>query len=468
MITEKVIQYLVENQDHATGRLMDFLRIPSVSTDPVYAADIQNAANWISDVCRTLNLTTQQIHGDGHPIVIAGSAPDQVSRADAPRVVFYGHYDVQPPDPLDRWTTPPFEPVIRDGKLFARGANDDKGQLMCFIEAIRAWLHVTGKLPCHVILIIEGEEECGSGHLHRYLEENGKSLQADIAVVSDTCMWNDRTPAITYALRGLLYFDVKLEGPHRDLHSGIYGGTLANPATILCRVLGRLFDEAGRITIPGFYDDVIPLCDTERIQWSSLGFDETNLLGPVGVNQPWGEAGYNTLERKWARPSCDINGLHSGYGGEGAKTIIPSAADAKVSFRLIGDQNPDKIDTAFTQWLESQDVHGLKLSVNRHGRAWPVRIPIDSPWIAAASRAIQHVCGCPPVLIREGATIPVVADLKQLLGLDSLLVGFGLNSDCIHSPDEHFAIERFIFGSQVHSVLLEELSKTEPPQRNCG
>ena len=458
-----VLAHLDADHDHATGRLTELLAIPSVSTDPAFAGHVRDGAAWVVRFIEAMGLTAQTVSAQGgHPVVIAKTTDEHVANPDAPRILFYGHYDVQPPDPLDGWTTPPFEPTVRDGRLYARGASDDKGQVMCFLEAMRAY-HATGqKLPCHVTLLIEGEEETGSVTLPKVLEQRADDLQADICVVSDTSMWegqNGAVPAITYALRGLVYFDLKLFGPSRDLHSGVYGGTLANPANLLTRVLGRLMDDGNRVTIPGFYDDVASPENAETAQWEALGFDESRYLGKVGA-APFGEAGFTTLQRRWSRPSCDVNGLYGGYMGEGAKTVIPSFAGAKVSFRIPAHMSPQKVATQFEDWLQNQDVGDCRWEITRHGEAEPVAVPADSAWVRTASAALQDVAGQPPALIREGATIPVIADLKDRLGLDSLLIGFGLNGDQIHSPDEHFALDRFLLGCRCHAALLAHAGAT--------
>lgn len=460
-MSDAALAQLATHREQRVERLAQLLAIPSISTDPAYASQVKSAANWVADHLRHSGLSASVLPTGGHPVVLATTSDEQVANPAGPRVLFYGHYDVQPPDPVEKWTNPPFQPSVRDGKLFARGASDDKGQVMCFLEALRAYHDAGEKLPCPVTVLIEGEEECGSANLHPFLKANKDKLAADVVVISDTCMWDAKTPAITYALRGLLYFDIQLHGPDRDLHSGVYGGTLANPATILTQILGKIFDEQHRVTIPGYYDDVMPLTDAERAQWQSLGFDEHAYLGEVGVSEPFGEAGFTTLERRWSRPACDINGLYGGYGGKGAKTVLPSFAGAKVSFRLAANQDPAKIAAAFRNWLESQPTHGLRWQITEHGQASPVAVATDSPWIAAASQAIEQAAGCKPVLVREGATIPIVADFKQVLGLDSLLIGFGLNGDNIHSPDEHLGLDRFDLGCQTHAALLTHIARVE-------
>ncbi|MCE9588929.1 MAG: dipeptidase [Planctomycetes bacterium] len=463
---DAVLQHLRDDDANALERLKQVLAIPSVSTDPAYAGHVKRAADWYANALRECGLNVKVHPTGGHPIVLAHTDPARV-RDGAPRVLFYGHYDVQPPDPLNLWQTPPFEPAVRDGKIYARGAVDDKGQVNLFTESLRAWNTVTKqkgeKFPAHVTVLIEGEEECGSAHLRPFLESHLDELRADFVLISDTSLWEpgdgSAVPSICYGLRGLQYFDVQLHGPSRDLHSGVYGGTLANPATILTQVLGRLFDKKHRVTIPGFYDDVVKLTPAEKRRWKKLGFQEAKFLGEVGVKVPFGEAGFDTLARRWARPSCDINGLYGGYGGPGAKTVIPSFAGAKVSFRLAPNQSCTKIAAAFRAWLESQNVHGCRWVISDLHGADPVLSATDSPWINAASRACESSVGRKPVLVREGATIPVCIDFKKLLGLDCLLIGFGRNDDCIHSPNEKFNLDGFDLGKRTHAALLAELAK---------
>ncbi len=465
--TDLLLDHLTADQPQAVARLRDFLAIPSVSTDPAYREHVQRGAAWVADYCRDLGLAVEVIPTAGHPVVLASTRPEQVTppagTATPAKVLFYGHYDVQPADPLSLWTTPPFEPAIRDGAIVARGASDDKGQVLCFLEALRAWKKVHGTFPLHVTVMIEGEEEMGSVHLRPVIEARKAALaQHTVVIVSDTAMWDSDQgprPAITYGMRGLVYFDVKLHGPARDLHSGVYGNTIANPATMLTGVLGRLFDAQHRVTIPGFYDDVLPVSAAERQAWSDLAFDEARFVEAIGLKQGFGEAGYPLLERRWARPACDINGLYGGYMGEGAKTVIPSFAGAKVSFRLAPNQQGDVVAKQFEAWLAGQDVHGCRWDITFMGACDPVMVSRDSPAMRAAFRAIEQVAGQAPVLIRDGATVPVVGDFKKMLGLDSLLIGFGLNDDRIHSPNEKFDLANFYLGCKTHALVLAELAK---------
>jgi acetylornithine deacetylase/succinyl-diaminopimelate desuccinylase-like protein len=453
---DKILKHLEDDQAAALGRLCELLSIRSISTDPAYNDQCEAAARWVTSALTDCGLTAQMYETKGHPAVLARTTEEIPG---APRVLFYGHYDVQPPDPLDLWKTPPFEPQVRNGKLFARGSSDDKGQVMCFIEALRAWKLVTGSIPLNLTVLIEGDEECGSAGLDDFIEAHADDLRADVAVVSDTSMWDDNTPAITYALRGLLYFDIQLHGPSRDLHSGVYGGTVANPATELVKVLGQLLDANHHVTVPGFYDDVVSADEAERKRWAELNFSDEKWAASVGVKQLHGEKGYGTLERRWARPSCDVNGLYGGYMGAGAKTVIPSFAGAKVSFRLAADQDPRKITEAFTKWLQDRTPPGCRWQITEHGHAHPVIVPTDSPHLAAAARAVEIGFNQKPKLVREGATIPVVSTFKRVLGMNTLLVGFGRHDDAIHSPNEKFEVANFVGGCRTHAALLSTLSE---------
>ncbi len=463
------LDFLTRDHHHAVARLVDLLSIPSVSTDPAYKADVVRGAEWIAHQLREVGLEVHIHDTGGHPAVVGKTHDKDVANPAAPRVMFYGHYDVQPPDPVEKWDTPPFEPTIRDGAVIARGASDDKGQVMCFIEALRAWRKGSRDhhFPIPITVLIEGEEECGSVHLQPFIEKNKDLLACDVVLISDTAMWDAPSepsgtlPAITYGLRGLLYFDIQLHGPSRDLHSGVYGGTLPNPCTILTRIVGKLFDDKHRVVIPGYYDDVATVTEAEMLEWSALNFDQSEFLGAVGVQQGYGEDGYSTLERRWTRPACDINGIYGGYMKEGAKTVIPTFAGAKVSFRLAADQDPHKIAESFTHWLHRQPTHGLRWQITPYGSAAPVAVATDSPFIAAAKRAIMTSAGREPVLVREGATIPVIADFKRILGVDSLLIGFGRNDDRIHSPNEKFELANFSLGCRTHTALLAELANME-------
>ena len=456
-------QWLSDHRADRIARAVEWLAIPSVSTDPAYEASIRRGADWVAEQLADLGLEAAVRPTGGHPAVVGHTRVDDAP-ADAPRVLFYGHYDVQPPDPEDAWSRPPFEPEVRDGCLYARGASDDKGQVAAFLEAIRAWRAAEGRLPVHLTVLIEGEEEVGSRHLEAFLEQHQADLRADVALISDTTMWDAHTPAIVCGLRGLLYYELVIRNASRDLHSGMYGGLLANPATMVARLLGALFDDDQRIAIPGFYDDVEPVAETERAAWGDLPLDVArDWLAPLGVDRPFGEAGLDPLERNWARPALDVHGLWGGYQQPGAKTVIPAEAGAKLSFRLAPGQAPERVDGLFVDWLAKRDLGGADWELRRHGSAEPVRIDPDSPWIAAASRACAETTGRAPFLVREGATIPVVAWTQRLLGITPLLVGFGLPEDGIHGPDERIALDRLDLAARTHVALLRELAKTARP-----
>lgn len=459
---EPVLQKLSDERENALKRFCDFLRIPSVSTDPAYRSHVQDGANWVAGMLREIGLEVTIEPTPGHPVVLARGGSGS---AGSPHVLYYGHYDVQPPDPIEKWHSPPFEPTIRDDAVYARGASDDKGQVCCFLEALRAWQEVHGDIPVSVTVLIEGEEECGSDHLPDFVTRRKDQLVKDpretVAVVSDTAMWDtptDSIVAITYGLRGLAYYDIQLHGPDRDLHSGVFGGTLANPATTLAQVLGHLFDDRQRVTIPEFYDDVTTVSEEEYRRWAELQFDESAFLGNVDVDIGFGEADFDLLTRRWGRPSCDVNGLYGGYGGDGAKTIIPSFAGAKVSFRLAPNQRAAKICAAFETWIKGHSIPGCRWKLTPLGMADPVLVTTDSPFMAAAAHAVETTTGQKPMLVREGATIPIIADFKTTLGIDSLLIGFGRANDHIHAPNEKFDLNCFEIGCRTHAAVLAEMA----------
>ncbi|MEM6551842.1 MAG: M20/M25/M40 family metallo-hydrolase [Planctomycetota bacterium] len=466
--------HLTATRPDVEQRFTELLAIPSVSTDPQHAPDLAAACRFAADHLTASGLTATIHETEGHPLVLAHSTPDQVANPQAPTVLFYGHLDVQPAALSDGWSNDPFNPTLLDGKVYARGASDDKAGVLSFLEALRAYHDTNTPLPGPVTVLLECEEEIGSPSLPAFLEQHQSELTADIVVICDTTMWDypikptdgeafrgiSRPPdiAITTALRGLAYFDLVLQGPDRDLHSGVYGGALANPANALTRILGQLHDNQHRIAIPGFYDDVLPAPDHG---WQHLNFDADAFTQEVGL-PPSGEADLPTLVRRWARPSCDINGLSSGFQGPGAKTVIASTANAKVSFRLAPGQDPHRIETLFRDWLNTHDLHGCTLTVTTHGLAYPVNTPTDSPYLQPAIDAARDTTGRPAVLVQEGASIPVVADFKRILGIDSLLIGFGLNSDNIHAPDEHIDLDRLHLGTATLVRLLEHTAALAP------
>ena len=440
---DKALAYARERSDIFVDELSEFLRIPSISTDEAYAADVRRAAEWLAAEFRRIGMQqVDVIETPGHPVVTAGIHVGD----DRPTVLLYGHYDVQPPDPLALWETPPFEPSIRNGDLYARGACDDKGQLFMHLKAVEAYLAGEGHLPVNVKFIVEGEEENGSLHLRQFLEQHADSLSADVVLISDTSMFAEDMPSVTYGLRGLAYVEVVLRGPKRDLHSGVYGGAVENPLNVLARLIGNLHDEDHRVTLPGFYDNVRDLTAEERRVIGELPFDERQWLAAVGVEAPRTEIGYSVLEAVWARPTLDVNGIWGGYQGPGAKTVLPSEAGAKISMRLVPDQQPDEIVGKIKRYFEAETPETMELTFRdlHGGPAFLVDRTI--PAMRAASEALAEEFKREPAFIREGGSIPVVADFKDVLGLDTVLMGFGLNSDAIHSPNEHFGLNRFHKG----------------------
>ncbi|MBI3839012.1 MAG: dipeptidase [Planctomycetia bacterium] len=447
--------YLHERRAQFERELVDLLCIPSVSASSANRDDVRRAAAWVVDQFRGLKLKTELVETAGHPIVYAESP----AVAGAPTVLVYGHYDVQPPDPLKEWISPPFEPAIREGNIYARGATDDKGQMLTHIKSTEAWLKSQGKLPLQLKFLIEGEEEVGSTHLEEFIAKNRTRLACDCVVISDTSQFAPGVPAITYGLRGLAYFELNLTGPSQDKHSGTFGGAIANPANVLCSMLAALINERGQVQIPGFYNDVEPLTPRERDEFKKLPFDERGFMQKLGVEALRGEEGYSTLERRWARPTCDINGMLSGYTGEGAKTVLPARAMAKFSFRLVPKQDPKIISAALEKRLRELCPKGVKMElVSSHG-APGVVVPLDSPYVAAAERAIEHGFGKRPVFMREGGSIPVVAIFHDLLGVDTLLLGWGLDDDNPHSPNEKFCLADFHRGIKASAHLWQELGQ---------
>jgi acetylornithine deacetylase/succinyl-diaminopimelate desuccinylase-like protein len=453
----RVLDFLKHQQSATLEQLCEFLRIPSVSADSAFAPQMLKCADWVKQCMTEAGLTATIYPTKGHPIVFG----ERIQDPSLPTVLVYGHYDVQPPDPLNLWTTPAFEPQVRDGKLFARGATDDKGQLFTHLKSIEAWVKVTGNLPLNVKVLIEGEEEVGGANLDHFLETHRDLLKADVAVVSDTSQYADGIPAITCGLRGIVAAEVRLKGPSKDLHSGIYGGSIANPVNALTKVCGKLVGDDGRIQIPGFYDDVVELTPLEQEQYAALPFSEDAFLKEVGSSAPFGEVGYSTLQRRTARPTCDINGIVGGYIGEGPKTIIPSKALAKITCRLVPNMKPAKVLASLEAFLKANCPPGIEFEFTRaHGCEAFVFDP-TSEWLTAARKAVETAFGQPPVLIREGGSIPVVLSFKQILGIDTLLLGWGRNSDNLHSPDEHIHVIDFHRGTLASACLWEELAKVK-------
>jgi succinyl-diaminopimelate desuccinylase len=446
--------YLEANREAFEEDLCDLLRIPSISADSRYKADVGRAADWMTAKFRSIGLETQRVETDGHPIVYAESAPVP----DRPTVLVYGHYDVQPPDPLDEWMSPPFEPTRRDGNIYARGATDDKGQMLTHVMSAQACL-ADGDLPVQLKYVIEGEEEVGSAALSRFLKEQRDRLQSDVVVISDTSQFGRGQPAITYGLRGIAYFELRVSGPKQDLHSGTFGGGVVNPVNALSQLLASLIDGDGRIQVPEFYDAVVPLSDREREQFAALPFRESEFMNQIGVSSLGGEAGYSTLERRWARPTFDLHGIWGGYQGEGGKTVLPARCAAKFSFRLVPNQDPGAIAEKLREVLHSQCPAGVEIElIDMHGAPGFV-VPLESPYISAAARAIEQGFGRPPVFIREGGSIPIVTEFSQNLNADTLLLGWGLDDDNTHSPNEKFCLADFHRGIKSSAHLWAELAK---------
>lgn len=456
--------YLTDNKQRFENDLCDWLRIASISTDSQYADDVRAAADWLADRFRSLELKTEIIETCGHPIVYA----ETPAVADAPVVLVYGHYDVQPPDPLELWTTPPFEPTVRDGKLFARGSTDDKGQMITHLFSTEAWLKTQGSLPVQVKFVIEGEEECGSSGFNEFIAGKydkdldlpaKEKLAADICVISDTSQFAPGQPAITYGLRGISYFELRLNGPNRDLHSGAFGGSVTNPANALNKMLAALINDQGQIQIPGFYDGVQETSQREREQYADLDFSDEAYMKELGVSGLTGEEGFSTLERRWTRPTFDVNGLWSGYQGEGAKTVLPAQAGAKFSFRLVPGQDLKNIAANLEALLKNHCPPGIEMElIDLHGAPGCV-VPLDSPYMTAAAQAIESGFGIKPVFIRSGGSIPLVNSFSDYLGIDTLLLGWGQDDDNPHSPDEKFSLEDFHLGIASSANLWNEISK---------
>lgn len=450
-----VDQYLDAEGGRFVAELHELLRIPSISAQPDHNQDMLAAADWVRTHCAQAGLSAEIVETAGHPIVYA----EWTGAPGAPTALVYGHYDVQPPDPLDEWITPPFEPTVRDGRLYARGATDDKGQMLTHIKSVEAWMKTAGELPVNVKFVIEGEEEVGSNNLDIFLEAEKQRLKCDVAVISDTAQFAPGVPAITYGLRGIIAAEILLRGPQQDLHSGVFGGSVANPANAAARLIAALHDDEGCVQIPGFYDDVVPLTDEERGEYARLPFDEAAYLEDLGIGAAHGEAGFTTLERRWARPTCDVNGLISGYTGEGPKTIVPAQAMIKLTCRLVPNQDPDQLVENLRAFAQSQLLPGIRMEFQTFHGAPGVLCDLNSPYMQAAREAVAAGFGTPPVMIREGGSIPVVGSFKQILGVDTLLLGWGQNTDNLHSPNESFRLEDYQAGIKASAHLWGALGE---------
>ncbi len=455
-MTNKVVDFINLHRDRYVDELKEYLAIPSISALPQHAADVRRTAEWTSTEMTKVGLqNVRLIETPGNPVVYG----EWLGAAGAPTILFYGHYDVQPVDPLDKWISPPFEATVRDGEIYARGSADDKGQIFMHFKALEAWLKEAGTLPVNIKLFIEGEEEVGSTHLDTFVQENRDLLKADVVVISDSPMFDRGVPSICYGLRGLAYFQIDLKGTNSDLHSGSFGGAVANPAFVLGQILAQMKDKGGRIKIPGFYDDVRALQDEERAEWKKLPFNETRYRKDLGAPKLFGESGYTTLERVWARPTFEVNGLLAGFTGEGAKTVIPATAMAKVSMRLVPDQDPAKIGDLFEAYIKKMAPKTVEVTLTRMHGGKPWMADFDNPFVQAAGRAIERGFGKTPVFNREGGSIPVVSTFQQELGVPSVLFGIGLPDENAHAPNEKLDLGNFHAGIISAAFLYEEVGK---------
>jgi acetylornithine deacetylase/succinyl-diaminopimelate desuccinylase-like protein len=450
-----VLERVESQRDRYVSELLDFLRIPSVSADSRRKPEVERCARFVAEKLQAAGLATRVFPTAGHPIVYG----ERLEAPGRPTILVYGHYDVQPPDPLPLWKSDPFDPRIEGENVFARGAADDKGQVYTHVKAVEAYHHAGVPLPVNVKFLIEGEEEISSLHLDDFLRAERARLACDHVVISDTDQFAPGIPAITYGLRGICYMEVHVIGPSKDLHSGSFGGSVANPANALAALLASFKDAQGRVLIPGFYDDVRPVAEWERAMWATLPFDESAYLELTGSPTLLGEEGRGTLERRWARPTLDVNGIFGGYQGEGSKTIIPSWAGAKVSMRLVPDQDPAKVAALFEKTVAERCPPGVRVRVIHHSGGKPVIVSADSPGIRASRRAIAKGFGREPVMIRTGGSIPVVGSFKEILGTDSLLLGWGRPDDNCHSPNEKFNLGDYQKAIRTSVLLLQEIAE---------
>ncbi len=471
-MSDGITDYLIQNKPRFEADLFEWLRMASIATDSAYDDQTRQAAVWLAEKFKNLSLETSMIETCGQPLVYAQTPPVPNGKT----ILVYGHYDVQPPDPIELWTSPPFEPTVRDGNVYARGATDDKGQMITHLFGLEAYLAARnadgsdGSLPVQVKFLIEGEEESGGAGLSAFLKGEydkdigmtvAEKLAADIVVISDCSQYAPGQPAITYGLKGIVYFELFVYGPNRDLHSGVYGGAVNNPANALAQMLAKIKDNEGRIQVPGFYDDVIDMSDDERSQFNGLDFSDDQFKEELSVEELFGEAGFTTLERRWGRPTFDINGMWSGYQGEGAKTVLPAEAGAKFSFRLVPAQDSNKIHESLEKMLAEICPAGIRFELKNHHGAPGFVLSLSSPFIAAASSAIKTGFGTAPVFVRSGGSIPVVNQFKQMLDIDTLLLGWGQHDDNLHSPDEKFSLADFHKGIHSSARLWGEIAKMD-------
>lgn len=455
---QEIKKYVAEHKDRFLNELFELLRFPSVSADPNYQADVLKTASFVAQKLKEAGAEQVEVCATaGYPIVYGEKIIDPAK----PTVLVYGHYDVQPADPIELWHTPPFEPTLREGKIFARGACDDKGQFYMHVKAFELMVQ-TGTLPCNIKFMIEGEEEVGSSNLGIFVQQNKERLKADVVLISDTAMISMENPSLETGLRGLSYLEVEVIGPNRDLHSGVYGGAVANPATILCRLIASLHDENNQITIPGFYEDVVELSLDERAALNKAPFDLEEYKRDLAIEDVWGEKGYSTIERTGTRPTLEVNGIWGGYTGEGAKTVLPSKASAKISMRLVPNQQSDKITQLFTDHFKQIAPSYVQVKVTPHHGGEPVVTPTDSIAYRAAQKAIAESFGKEPIPTRGGGSIPIVALFEKELGIKTVLMGFGLDSDNLHSPNEKYDLANFYKGIETIPLFhkyFTELSK---------
>ena len=451
---QALLSYIDANKERYMSELKELLAIPSISTSPEHKGDVERCARWVADHMTSIGLQHVEIFPTpGHPIVYG----DWLNAPGKPTILLYGHYDVQPPEPLELWTSPPFEATVRDGCLYARGSADDKGQVFIHLKSLEAYLKNGGDIPVNVKLLIEGEEEIGSDNLGSFVREKKEMLKADLVLISDSAMFAKGVPSICYGLRGLAYMQIDLVGPNKDLHSGSFGGTVHNPVQALAEIIASLHDRNGKVTIPGFYKDVLPLTKKERDAYRKLPWSDRNYAKELGVGQLYGEKGFTTLERVWARPTLECNGIWGGFTGEGAKTVLPSKASAKISMRIVPNQKAEKIANLFEKHIKKIAPKTVKITVrNLHGGE-PAITPIDSPGVQAAISALEKGFGKKPLYQREGGSIPIVVEFKQLLGIDTVLLGFGRPDENAHAPDEFIDLENFYGGIRTSLHFFKEI-----------
>ncbi len=453
-----IINYIDSNKESYIEELKEYLKIPSISTSSANKKDMQTCAKFVSKKLKDAGMTNIKIiPTEGHPLVYG----EWMKAPGKPTVLVYGHYDVQPVDPIELWDSDPFDPVVKNGQIWARGANDNKGQNLVHIKSVEAYMKSLGKLPLNVKFLIEGEEEIGSPNLEVFLKKNKKLLKCDAVLISDTSLYAKGIPTINYGLRGLAYLEVELTGPNKDLHSGSFGGSVANPINELAKLISKLHDKNGKVTVPNFYKDVLPFTKKEKDNIIALKFSDAKYARELGVKELQGEKGYNTLQRLWGRPTLDCNGIYGGFTEEGAKTVLPSKATAKISMRLVPNQDPKKVGREFTKYVKSLVPKSIKIKVTEMHGGSPVVIPLDAPAIVAASKATSKAFGKKTVYTREGGSIPIVVEFVNQLKAPAVLMGLGLDSDNIHSPNEHFSLKSFELGIKSSAYFLEEFANVK-------